>query len=122
MSAMRAGVTVTDVQAAATARIEELAPDLRTPMGREAGAFLLSEPGRTIWSVHGVGLDSGEEALPTLEAGSVIAFEPMLQIGPDAFYLEDMILVTETGREVLSTGLPYTAEEIERFMASGAGR
>ena len=122
MSAMRAGVTVTDVQAVAAARIEELTPELQTPMGREAGAFLLSEPGRTIWGIHSVGVDSGEAALPTLEAGSVIAFEPMLQIGPDAFYLEDMILVTETGHEVLSTGLPYTAEEIERVMATGGGR
>ena len=122
MSAIRAGVSVADVQAAAAARIGELTPDLRTPMGREAGTFLLSEPGRTIWSVHGVGVDSGEEALPTLEAGSVVAFEPILQIGPDAFYLEDMILVTATGREVLSTGLPYTAEEIERVMASGGAR
>ena len=122
MSAMRAGVRATDVYAAAAARIEELAPGLQTPMGREAGAFLRSESGRAIWSVHGVGVDSGEAALPTLEAGSVLAFEPMMAIGPDAFYLEDMILVTETGHEVLSTGLPYTAEEIERVMASDGGR
>ena len=122
MSAMLAGVTVGEVQAAAVARIEELAADLETPMGREAGSFMLSEAGRTIWGIHGVGLDSGEEALPTLEAGSVLAFEPMFEIGPDAFYLEDMILVTETGHEVLSAGLPYTAEEIETVMASRGGR
>ena len=122
LSAMRAGVSVSDVQAAAAARIGELTPDLHTPMGREAGTFLLSQPGRSIWSVHSVGVDSGEEALSTLEAGSVVAFEPMLEIGPDAFYLEDMILVTATGHEVLSTGLPYTAEEIERIMADTGGR
>jgi len=118
MDAMRAGVTRTEVGAAAATRIEKLAPDLRTPMGREAGDFLLSDAGRTIWSVHGVGVDSGEEALPTLKAGSVLAFEPMFAVGADAFYLEDMILVTETGHEVLSAGLPYTAEEIETVMAT----
>ena len=122
VSAMRAGVTRTEVGAAASARIEELAPELRTPMGREAGDFLLFESGRGIWSVHGVGVDSGEEALPTLEAGSVLAFEPMFAVGADAFYLEDMILVTESGHEVLSSGLPYTAEEIETVMASGGRR
>ena len=121
MGAMRSGVTRTEVGAAAAARIEELAPDLRTSMGRDAGAFLLSQAGRGIWSVHGVGVDSGEEALPTLEAGSVLAFEPMFSVGADAFYLEDMILITEDGHEVLSAGLPYTAEEIETVM-SGASR
>jgi hypothetical protein len=30
-----------------------------------------------------------------------------------------MILVTSTGHEVLSEGLPYTAREIERAMAEG---
>ncbi len=42
----------------------------------------------------------------------------MLQIGAHAYYLEDMILVTPTGHEVLSAGLPYTAEEIEGAMRS----
>ena len=34
----------------------------------------------------------------------------------DAMYLEDMILVTDTGHEVLSGGLPYRASEIEALM------
>jgi len=38
-------------------------------------------------------------------------------VDKDAYYLEDMILITETGHEVLSKGLPYTAEEIEAFMS-----
>ena len=69
-----------------------------------------------LWSIHGVGIESGETALEVLEVGSVIAFEPMFSRGPDAFYLEDMIVITEMGHEVLSGGLPYTAEEIEAVM------
>ncbi|MCZ6916042.1 MAG: aminopeptidase P N-terminal domain-containing protein [Gemmatimonadetes bacterium] len=118
MDAMRAGVTRTQVQRASTAGIRALQPGLETTAGLEAAAFLLSGRGREIWSIHGVGVESGEEALNTLEAGSVIAFEPMLQIGAHAYYLEDMILVTATGHEVLSAGLPYTAEEIEGAMRS----
>lgn len=49
--------------------------------------------------------------------GSVIAFEPMFSVGEDAYYLEDMILVTENGHEILTKALPYTAEEIEMEMA-----
>jgi Xaa-Pro aminopeptidase len=100
-------------------QIRGLQPDLETAAGREAAAFLLSEGGSGIWGIHGVGVESGEEALDPLEAGSVLAFEPMLQIGAHAYYLEDMILVTADGHEVLSAGLPYTATEIEDAMAGG---
>ena len=37
----------------------------------------------------------------------------MFSVDEDAFYLEDMILISETGHEILSKGLPYTAREIE---------
>ena len=51
-----------------------------------------------------------------MEAGSVIAYEPGFEAFGDAFYLEDMILITEDGSEVLSAGLPYEAEQIEALM------
>jgi Xaa-Pro aminopeptidase len=43
----------------------------------------------------------------------VLAFEPGLSVDGQAFYLEDMVLVREHGNEVLTPGLPYTADEIE---------
>lgn len=113
---MRAGVSVGDVMAASRARIAELAPTLRTSEARDAAASLVAEGGMALWSIHGVGVESGETGLDVLEVGSVIAFEPMFSRGPDAFYLEDMIAITETGYEILSAGLPYTAEEIEAVM------
>jgi hypothetical protein len=70
------------------------------------------------WSLHSVGVESGETALPTLVNGSVIAFEPIFSVGADAYYLEDMIHITSTGAEILSVGLPYTAAEIEAAMRS----
>ena len=62
-----------------------------------------------MWHIHGVGIESGEEAVDPLTEGAVIAYEPTLEVGPDAFYLEDMILVTATGHRVLSADLPYTS-------------
>ena len=44
--------------------------------------------------------------------------EPIFSVGADAYYLEDMNHVTVTGVEVLSAGLPYTAQEIEAAMRS----
>jgi len=113
---MRAGMTLPSVMEVARKEIENLQSSLETDYARKAAASILAAPLRETWHIHGVGLDGGETGTDTLENGSVIAFEPMFSVEKDAYYLEDMILITETGHEVLSKGLPYTAEEIEAFM------
>ncbi len=60
------------------------------------------------------------EAVVVASCFEVLAFEPMFSFGPDAFYLEDMIVVTAGGHEVLGAGLPYTAKEITGAMARRA--
>ncbi len=117
LRAMRDGVVVSAVRAASRRRVRELLPTLRDEEVRDAAARLDAD---SAWHLHGVGVESGEEALPVLHAGSVLAYEPMFVVGDDALYLEDMILVTATGHEVLNTGLPATAAEIEAWMAAGA--
>jgi Xaa-Pro aminopeptidase len=49
----------------------------------------------------------------------VFAIEPLLFCEEKGFavFVEDNILVTADGHEVLSSGLPYGAEEIEAVMA-----
>jgi Xaa-Pro aminopeptidase len=51
-----------------------------------------------------------------------VAYELMFTVDGDGFYLEDMVLVTRGGSELLTPGLPYTAREIEAAMAAGASR
>jgi Xaa-Pro aminopeptidase len=115
LDAMADGVTVSEVRAASRARVRELEATMTTAAGRAAVEQLDDD---AAWHLHGVGIDSGEDALPTLNAGAVIAYEPMLAIGSDAFYLEDMILVTASGHEVLSAGLPYGATAIADWMTA----
>lgn len=117
MAAMSPGVPLDDVRAASSAAVEAAQAGLATAIGREAAATILAE-GSAVWHIHGVGIESGEDPGAVLEAGSVLAFEPMVAVGADVFYLEDMILITSTGHRVLSEGLPYTAEEIEAAMAA----
>lgn len=125
LAAIRPGATIAQVMAASReefmrrGRIQKGEGQLTTAQGREAVRTLTAPKGQgmSAWTLHGVGLDSGEAPLDTLAAGAVIAFEPTFSVGQDAFYLEDMILVTASGYEVLSAGLPYTAEEIEAVMA-----
>ena len=115
---MKPGVTIAQVMAASRSEIERQSAALRTPEGKEAARTLLATDGMSGWSLHSVGVESGETALPTLVEGAVIAFEPIFSVGADAYYLEDMIHITASGAEILSAGLPYTAREIETAMRS----
>ena len=52
----------------------------------------------------------------------VLDYEPIFAVDGQGFYMEDMILVTATGYEILTKGLPNTAAEIERAMRRPAKR
>lgn len=95
----------------------------KSELARQAVAAELKEaesPQRFL--VHGAGLDHAEWPQKEFRAGTVICLEPMIAL-PErnmGFYLEDMLAVTENGTELLTAGLPYTAEEIEAFLATPA--
>jgi Xaa-Pro aminopeptidase len=118
LSRIRAGTSSEEIIIASRNRVRDLKPGIRTSLGGKAVTRLLSKDGMDDWQLHGVGLESAESgARPdTLRAGMVLAFEPGLVVDGEAFYLEDMVLVLEHGKEVLTPGLPYTADEIERAM------
>jgi Xaa-Pro aminopeptidase len=121
LGAMKGGVTLETVMKRARSEVERAQDTLQTEYARRAAAHLIRAPLRETWHIHGVGLDGGETGTDTLEVGSVIAFEPMFSVDADAYYMEDMIVVTETGHEILTRGLPYTAAEIERVMQATQG-
>lgn len=77
--------------------------------------------------VHDVGAYRVEGQWRALEPGMVMTVEPGLYVAPDddsvpacwrgiGIRIEDDVLVTEAGHEVLTAGLPRTPEEIEAFM------
>lgn len=112
------GIKPAAVFAASLAEVKRRQPGLQTPLGRKASALLLQPDGLSFWQIHGVGLESAERPPETLRAGMVVAFEPMLTVEGQGFYLEDMILITTTGYEILTPLLPYTAAEVERLVIS----
>jgi Xaa-Pro aminopeptidase len=61
--------------------------------------------------------DVGDYRMP-LEPGMVLTIEPGIYIPEEnlGVRIEDDVLVTETGSEVLSAGAPRTAEEVESLM------
>jgi Xaa-Pro aminopeptidase len=116
LAAMGDGVPVSTVRAASVEAVRARRNGLSTDTGRAAAEAIL-EGGDGTWHIHGVGIDSGEDLPGVLRAGMVVAYEPGFSVGADAYYLEDMILVTADGHRVLSAGLPYTAAEIAAVMS-----
>ena len=105
------------VFAAALTEVRRLEPSLKTQQGKHAAEILLGPQGTEAWQLHGVGLDDAEGLPEVLRSGMSVAYELMFTVDGDGFYLEDMILVTSSGYEVLTSGLPYTAGEIEAAMS-----
>ena len=110
MDAIMASYTFTDarIKAAATKMVE----GYRT---RQATTRSLG---------HNVGLevhDVGGLQAATFEPGRVFTIEPQFRIDEEhlGIRLEDMIVITDTGVEILSKNLPITVAEIEKTMRGG---
>jgi Xaa-Pro aminopeptidase len=106
MDAVMAGFSFADpkIKAAASAFVERY----RTSKARSLGHFVGME-------VHDV--SAGQH--PTLEPGMIFTIEPAMQIDDEhlGIRLEDMILITDSGYENLSSFVPVDVDAIERLMA-----
>jgi len=67
------------------------------------------------WQIHTTNLVFGHPTGP-LQAGTTANFEPAASIDGQGYYLEDMFLITHDGAELLTPGVPSTADEIESAM------
>lgn len=116
LAVMRAGATHEMVAQAGRVAAKQAQAQMTTSLGKHAAELLQREDNTAIWHLHGSGLEPGEGRPQIFKVGMVLEFEPMFALADQAFYLEDMLLITPTGVEVLTHGLPYTAEEIEAAM------
>jgi Xaa-Pro aminopeptidase len=116
LAVIRDGTPVADVLAASFHEVERLRDGLKSPLARQAATAILDHTGSRAWQLHGIGLEAAEPPPTVLRSSMVIDYEPILAVAGLGFYLEDMILVTPEGAEILTPGLPTTADEIESFM------
>jgi len=121
LAAMHDGVDVSEVRSASRDAIRSTTPvgagDQSNAALRDIVNAMTAESTGVNWHLHGVGIESGEELEPVLVSGAVIAYEPGFTWNNESYYLEDMILIHQDRAEILSTGLPYSADEIESFMS-----
>lgn len=113
------------VLAAQEAGLAAVKPGVSMKQVHAAAAAVLKERGFIQYFPHGtshsVGLDVHDpfRGDAPLRAGSVLTVEPGVYIADKALgvRIEDTVLVTEKGCEVLSAALPKTREAIEKLMA-----
>ena len=115
MDAMKPGQSIDQIKAASIDGMKKWGQN--NPENAGLVTQMSAATGGVGWHIHGVGIESGETAEQVLEAGSVIAFEPGFSTTSDAYYLEDMILITDTGRQVLTLNLPYSSSEMHAFLS-----
>lgn len=105
-------------------RVWGMMPSPTHYLARDAGLTRYSAAGMGVRDLgHHIGLEAtdGRDYSRPLEPGMVVTIEPKIYI-PElgiAIMIEDEVLVTPGGHEMLSAGVPKRAEEVERVMAEG---
>jgi hypothetical protein len=92
---------------------------VKTLLAKEAIELWSKRENLAAFDVHTLSPNEGDAEEP-FRAGTAIAFEPQASIKGQSFYLEDNFIITRTGTELLTPGMPYTADEVESVMLSQA--
>jgi len=112
---LREGVTVDQVFDAWRSELISHRTSAKSPLAQHAIDSWSKRENIPYWQIHTINLIAGSPHGP-LRAGTTIAFEPIASIDGEGFYLEDMFLITKNGADLLTPGVPYSAEEIEAAM------
>lgn len=111
----RDGVTIDEVYQAWRSQLMTYRDSATTPLAKHAIASWSDRKNTPFWQVHTMNLVAALPSEP-LRANTTIDFEPIASVDGQAFYLEDMFLIMKSGAEILTPGIPYSAEEIEAAM------
>jgi len=115
VQAMKPAATPDQVHQAFRRYVEAHQSELRTPLAREAATEALQAPRQPL---HGLGVDMAEGNPKVFREGNVVCYEPALVAQDQAYFVEDTILITRDGHEILNPALPYSPSDLERGMAS----
>jgi Xaa-Pro aminopeptidase len=111
----RAAITEDEVFAAWRSELQSHRASAKSSMARRAVDTWSDRKNIPFWQVHAMNLDAAALNGP-IQPNTTVAFEPIAQIDGQGFYLEDMFLITSTGADLLTAGVPYTSAEIQSAM------
>jgi Xaa-Pro aminopeptidase len=118
LEVIRPGEKREDVVKASIHYVEEHRSGLKTDLGRAAADVLVTpQP----WSMYGHGIDLVEDVPAVFAAGNVLCWAPEFSVQGQGFYVEDTVLVTSTGHDLLNPPLPYEAQALEALKARLSG-
>jgi Xaa-Pro aminopeptidase len=112
---LRAGVKVNDVYEAWSQDLLNHRSSARSALAQHAIDSWSKRENVPFWQIHTSNVLAGWPPDP-LPAGTTINFEPIASVDGQGFFLEDMYVIRKDGVELLTPGVPYTAEEIEAVM------
>lgn len=115
VQALRAGVTTDQVFDAWRKQLLSYRDSARTPLAQHAIALWSDRKNLPYWQVHTSNVSAGYPSEP-LKEGVTVNFEPIASVDGQGFFLEDMYLINKDGAELLTPGVPYSAEDIEAAM------
>jgi Xaa-Pro aminopeptidase len=113
--ALRDGATVDQIFDGWRTELLRQRASAKTLLAQRAIDFWSDRKNVPYWQIHTTNLLAAFPVGP-LREGTTINFEPIASIDGQGFFLEDMYLITKSGAELLSPGVPYSADEIEAAM------
>ena len=113
--ALREGVTSDAVYDAWSKELLSHRSMAKSPLAQHAIDSWSKRQNVPFWQIHSSNLLAAFPPEP-FPAGMTINFEPIASVDGQGFFLEDMYVIRKNGAELLTPGVPYTAEEIEASM------
>jgi Xaa-Pro aminopeptidase len=113
LHAMKPGATPRDVTQASIEYLRAHQSEAQTPAAQESVRRALANG---VWPLHGLGMDMAEGTPSVFRAGNVICYEPGMLVNGQLMFVEDTIVITSSGFEILNPPLPYAPRELEGAM------
>jgi Xaa-Pro aminopeptidase len=118
LQVIRPGENLADAINASIADIKDHRSALKSDLSRAAADVLVTpQP----WSMYAHGIDMVEDVPAVFAAGNVLCWAPEFSVRGQGFYIQDTVLVTAGGHDLLNPPLPNEPQELEALKARLSG-